>query len=249
MQDSQITPFVFDENVVRVVRDERGEPWFVAKDVAKALDYEWNGMKNIQHVPEEWRGVETVSTPSGVQEMLTLSEQGLYFFVARSDKPRALPFQKWLAGEVLPSIRKTGRYVKPSGESAVMPDAARGMKPVLREKVLHNALQMARLCGATTLAQVDEIYARYCVMVAGRHPSGEADDTAEMAREFIKTRLVNSPGCTLSATRIYNEFRQWWGLHSQEQPPSMKFFGTLMRRFYLAKKQNGYYCYLDCSFA
>lgn len=42
--------------------------------------------------------------------MLTLSEQGLYFFLGRSDKPKALPYQMWIAGEVVPSIRKTGSY-------------------------------------------------------------------------------------------------------------------------------------------
>ena len=42
--------------------------------------------------------------------MLTLTEQGLYFFMGRSDKPKALPFQKWVYGDVLSSIRKTGSY-------------------------------------------------------------------------------------------------------------------------------------------
>ena len=42
--------------------------------------------------------------------MLSLSEQGLYFFLGRSDKASALPMQMWLAGEVLPSIRRTGGY-------------------------------------------------------------------------------------------------------------------------------------------
>ena len=42
--------------------------------------------------------------------MVVLSEQGLYFFLGRSDKEKALPFQKWIAGDVLPSIRKTGTY-------------------------------------------------------------------------------------------------------------------------------------------
>jgi phage antirepressor YoqD-like protein len=42
--------------------------------------------------------------------MACLSEQGLYYFLARSDKEAAIPFQKWIAGEVLPSIRKTGGY-------------------------------------------------------------------------------------------------------------------------------------------
>jgi phage antirepressor YoqD-like protein len=46
--------------------------------------------------------------------MVVLTEQGLYFFLARSDKPLALPFQKWIAGEVIPSIRKTGKYSLPA---------------------------------------------------------------------------------------------------------------------------------------
>ena len=59
---NEIMPFMFGENVVRVITDGNGEPWFVAKDVAKALNYQWNGFKNVQHIPEEWRLVETDST-------------------------------------------------------------------------------------------------------------------------------------------------------------------------------------------
>ncbi|RWA36685.1 BRO-N domain-containing protein [Xylella fastidiosa] len=104
-----IIPFDFHSHVVRVVMRD-GNPWFVAKDIAEALEYRWNASKSISHVPSEWRGVESVSTPSGQQEVIVISEPGLYFFLGRSDKPKALPFQKWLAGEVLPSIRKTGSY-------------------------------------------------------------------------------------------------------------------------------------------
>ena len=82
----------------------------MAKDVAEALEYRWNGNAAIAHVPAEWRGVRSILTPGGTQELATLSEQGLYFFIARSDKPRAIPFLKWIAGEVLPAIRKTGQY-------------------------------------------------------------------------------------------------------------------------------------------
>lgn len=106
--------FSFQSNEIRIVVDDNGNLWYVAKDVAEALGYQWAGIRNVQHVPEEWRGVESVSTPSGTQEMWCLSEQGLYFFLGRSDKPLAVPFQKWLAGDVVPSIRRTGSYGAPS---------------------------------------------------------------------------------------------------------------------------------------
>lgn len=107
---SQLIPFSFESKSIRVLSLD-GSPWFVAKDVAEALEYSWKGKGTIGHVPEEWRGICSVQTPSGIQEMATLSEPGLYFFVNRSDKPKALPFQKWVAGDVLPSIRQPGGYV------------------------------------------------------------------------------------------------------------------------------------------
>lgn len=109
----QLSVFTFGNTVVRVVRigmDPDGEPVWIAKDVAEALGYVWNGNARIEHVPAEWRGVTTVVTPGGSQDMAYLSEQGLYFFLTRSDKRMALSFQKWIAGEVLPAIRETGGY-------------------------------------------------------------------------------------------------------------------------------------------
>ena len=99
-----------------------GEIAFVAKDVAEKLGYTWSGTSRVEHVPAKWRGVTSVVTPSGTQEMVILTEQGLYFFLARSDKPLAVPYQEWIAGEVIPSIRKTGVYSvapKPTGMALV----------------------------------------------------------------------------------------------------------------------------------
>lgn len=108
-------------NVRVVLRD--GEPWFAAKDVAAALDYASTNMPQIfGAVPDVWKGSNPIATPGGVQEMLCVSEQGLYFFLGRSDKPKALPYQMWIAGDVVPSIRKTGAYgaaAKPVIESPV----------------------------------------------------------------------------------------------------------------------------------
>ena len=108
MNDIQL--FDNGEFNVRVIQDENGELWFVAKDVAMALGYERFDSNLIKNVPEIWKGTKRIRTPGGEQNMLCLTEQGLYFFLGRSDKEKALPYQMWIAGDVVPSIRKTGSY-------------------------------------------------------------------------------------------------------------------------------------------
>lgn len=74
------------------------------------------------HIPDVWKGVNPIDTPGGIQQMVTLSEHGLYFFLGRSDKPAALQFQMWVYGEVIPAIRKTGRYAAKPELDFEMPD-------------------------------------------------------------------------------------------------------------------------------
>jgi len=59
----------------------------------------------------QWRGQHPIPTLGGAQKLWCLSEQGLYFFLGRSDKEKALPLQMWTSGIVLPAIRKDGGYV------------------------------------------------------------------------------------------------------------------------------------------
>jgi len=110
--------FNFQNRPIRIIEKD-GEPWFVAKDVAEALGYASTNMVQIfSHVPEEWKDSNPITTLKGKQDMICISESGLYFFLARSDKPFALPFQKWIAGEVIPSIRKKGFYAMPGNDRA-----------------------------------------------------------------------------------------------------------------------------------
>ena len=163
---SNIIPFIFESKEIRVF-ENNGDVVIVAKDLAEAIGYTWNGSARIQHVPEEWRGVTSVVTPSGEQEMATLTEQGMYFFLARSDKPQALPLQKWIAGEVLPSIRKTGTYSAPKATPFV---PAIEQIPVVSRA--HKALvSMAKSMGLTTiqaaLSAAQSLRANYKVDVLG----------------------------------------------------------------------------------
>jgi len=109
-----LNTYSFGNRPMRTIIDNTGAPWWVARDVMVSLEFSaaslTNVAKMVAHVPEDWKGRYPITTPSGDQEMITLSEQGLYFFLGRSDKPTALPLQRWVAGEVLPAIRKTGTY-------------------------------------------------------------------------------------------------------------------------------------------
>lgn len=200
-----IQPFAFEDHLVRTIMDDGGEPWFVAKDVALALGYQWNGFKNIQHIPEEWRGVESVSTPSGEQEMLTLSEQGLYFFVARSDKPAALPFQRWLAGEVLPSLRRTGSYALAEQDKAVGPQVPAWLGALTRVQRLHCLRLAVQARQQEEPGNVEEIFLRFCGYLA--LPEQGTEDVS--LDSFVRTRCRQDEDGSLSAVELYREFAAW----------------------------------------
>lgn len=70
------TLFAFDDALVRVHKDENGNPWFVAKDVANILDIQ-NIRQNMQYLDEDEKGVYNLYTSGGNQQVATVSESGL----------------------------------------------------------------------------------------------------------------------------------------------------------------------------
>lgn len=91
-----------------------GEPWFVTTDVCKALGIANSRAAAFELDPEE-KGVVTADTLGGQQRVSIISESGLYLLVLKSRKEEAKAFQKWVTGEVLPSIRKTGGAYRYAG--------------------------------------------------------------------------------------------------------------------------------------
>lgn len=96
-----------------------GEPWFVGKDVARALGYQ-NPQRAIRdHVDDEDKGVTEMVTPGGRQNIPIINESGIYSLIFSSKLPKAKEFKRWVTSEVLPSIRKTGTYLTPEMASAL----------------------------------------------------------------------------------------------------------------------------------
>lgn len=107
-----LTQFTFhNEYNVRII-DLDGELWFVATDVANALDYP-SASHVARNLDEDEKGIHNLYTLGGSQEMLIINESGLYSAILKSRKPEAKKFKKWVTSEVLPSIRKTGKYESP----------------------------------------------------------------------------------------------------------------------------------------
>jgi prophage antirepressor-like protein len=112
--------FTYDTNHVRVLRDEDGEPWFVLADLCRVLAIR-NGRDVAARLTGDQKGVAQIDTLGGTQQMTTVSESGMYEVVIRSDKPEAATFRRWITGEVLPAIRKTGTYSRYPAAPAQLP--------------------------------------------------------------------------------------------------------------------------------
>jgi len=100
--------FSFQDRPVRTILKDR-ETWFVAADICAVLEHT-DPSKAASRLEDDEKGVATVRTPGGEQQLVIINESGLYRLVLTSRKPQAKVFRRWVTREVLPSIRKTGRY-------------------------------------------------------------------------------------------------------------------------------------------
>lgn len=106
---SDLVPFDFNGNQVRVIVDPDGQPWWVVNDVCVAL-----GIANVGNAVSrlDEADVRTTDVRSGGQNrgMRVVNESGLFDLVLDSRKPEARRFRRWVTSDVLPQIRRTGTY-------------------------------------------------------------------------------------------------------------------------------------------
>lgn len=101
--------FQFNTKDVRIVLDERGEPLFVGKDVCEVLGYARPNDAINQHCKGAVKH-RPLLTAGGIQEVRVLTEGDVMRLIVRSNLPAAIEFERLVFDEVLPSIRKTGKY-------------------------------------------------------------------------------------------------------------------------------------------
>lgn len=107
---------IFQNELFGTVRtiEVNNEPWFVAKDVCDILGYSDNEAMTRNLDEDEFQNRQIVGF--GNRGTIIISESGFYTLVIRSNKPNAKDFRRWVTGEVIPQIRKTGGYIPISKE-------------------------------------------------------------------------------------------------------------------------------------
>ena len=122
---------------IRTVSNEKGEPWFIGKDVATVLGYSNVRDALCKHVDKEDKGVANCDSLGGRQKTTIINESGLYSLILQSKLPRAREFKRWVTSEVLPQIRRTGGYIPLAAEDdekTILAKAVRILNRTLEQK-------------------------------------------------------------------------------------------------------------------
>lgn len=197
MNDLQL--FKFENKIVRTLQID-GEPWFVGKDVANVLGYQ-NGNRDVnRHVDEDDKTVTKCGTSGGTQEMTIINESGLYSLILSSKLPSAKGFKHWITSEVLPQIRKTGKYApRPLSREELLAKAVLEADTMIKEqKVLleQKTKELEETNNKLEEQKPKVIFAESVV----------ASDSAILIRELA--HLIKQNGFEIGEKRLYAWMRE-----------------------------------------
>ena len=152
--DSQLQVFDYHGSAVRTVEKD-GEIWFVAKDVCDVLELT-NPTEALKALDDDEKSslriTEGTSPRGGNPNMNIINEGGVYSLVFRSNKPEAKAFSRWVRHEVLPQLRKTGKF------------SVHDNNPALPSGVLEGArviFETAGITGNQAALALDRVYRSY----------------------------------------------------------------------------------------
>jgi prophage antirepressor-like protein len=192
-----LVPFNYSGRQVRTVTRD-GEPWFVARDVCTVLEIR-NVADAVATLDEDEKGVATVDTPGGDQRVGIINEPGLYSLILRSRKPEAKTFKRWVTHEVLPAIRKTGRY-----EVGVPKSLPEALRAYANEVEAHEATR-AELVLVKPRAEAWDVL---------------ADTGSDFSVREAAYILNRDPAINTGERRLFGVLRTWGLIDSRDRPYS-----------------------------
>ena len=184
---SAIIPFQFEAHAVRVQVDGVGLPWFNASDVCDALEMGNPSQAIKSHVDaDDLQKLEVIDNLGRTQRANHVNESGLYALILGSTKDAAKRFKRWVTGEVLPAIRKTGAYAVP-GTLAALPAPT------------HDRVSAILLMGEA-VAKVPGVKPGIAAAATLTCIQENTGITTEVLRRALPS--ANEPICALNATQL-----------------------------------------------
>ena len=185
--------------MVRMATDEKGEPWFCAKDLCDALGYKRADNAVRQHVNPSDALKQCVTSPVknrfGVCEgklknvqMIFVNESGFYALVLGSKLPSAVMFKDWVTSVVLPQIRMTGGYIpvnEGESEEEMIRSAEQILRATLKEKEVLLEKQKKLLEEQKILLHQQEVQ-----MGLDKKLIGEQDEEIHRLNEEVNDQMV-----------------------------------------------------------
>lgn len=188
---SAIIPFQFEAHAVRLQVDDAGLPWFNANDVCDALEMGNPSQAIKSHVDaDDLQKLEVIDNLGRTQRANHVNESGLYGLILGSTKDAAKRFKRWVTGEVLPAIRKTGAYSVP-GALASLPAPT------------HDRVSAILLIGEA-VAKVPGVKTGIAMAATLTCIQENTGLTTEVLRRALpaKSAAANEPICSLNATQL-----------------------------------------------
>ena len=192
--------------MVRMAIDEKGEPWFCAKDLCDVLGYKKASDSVKQHVKSSdtmKRGVaRTAKNRFGVSEgkvqvvqMIFVNESGFYALVLGSKLPSALMFKDWVTSVVLPQIRKTGGYIpvnEGESEEEMIRNAEQILRATLKEKenLLEKQKKLLEEQKILMEEQKSKLHQQEVQMGLDKKLIGEQDEEIHRLNEEVNDQMV-----------------------------------------------------------
>lgn len=191
---TQVSVFNFNQNEVRTVVRDDGELWFVASDVANALDYP-SAPQMTRNLDDDEKGMHNLYTLGGSQQMLIINESGIYSAILKSRKPEAKQFKKWVTSEVLPSIRKNSGYIV--GQEVDSPEILMAKALQVANNILESKTK--ELEAATAKVELLEPKANALDTLANAEGTVTLDQAAKLLgvqpKKFLNPWLENNGWC------------------------------------------------------
>ena len=184
--------FSYEGNEVRTVQ-KGSEILWVLKDVCGILGIE-KYRDAAARLDDDEREPVLVDTLGGRQEMIAVTESGLYSIILLSRKPEAKKFKRWVTHEVLPTIRKHGAYVTPAKLEELMNDPDSWIKVLTALKEERAAKELLRMEATENKPKV--IFADAVSVSEGTILIGEL------------AKILKGNGIEIGQNRLFEKLRQ-----------------------------------------